>query len=97
LDERTEQDIARLAARLDALAAQLGALLPRRSRPTGHAAVAFRCVAAAPPSARTARWCRCATVGRSRCPISRTSTTSATRVERNTRQFVEGRRPTTCC
>jgi predicted AAA+ superfamily ATPase len=91
LDERTEQDIARLAARLDALAAQLGALLPTPVAPDWHAAVAFRW-----RRRRTAFGTHGALV-----PVRHLSAIALSdlknvddqrdAVERNTRQFVEGR------
>ena len=42
MKEQTEQDLARLAARIDGLAAQLAQLLPVPAAPDWDAAVAFR-------------------------------------------------------
>ena len=91
MNEQTEQDLARLAARIDALAGQIALLLPVPCAPDWDTAVAFRW-----RRRRTAFGTHGALV-----PVRHLSTIGLAdlrnvddqrdAVERNTRQFVEGR------
>lgn len=91
MKEQTEQDLARLAARIDGLAAQLTQLLPVPAAPDWDAAVAFRW-----RRRRTAFGTHGALVPvRQLSPIALSDLKNVDdqrdAIERNTRQFVEGR------